>query len=70
MDAECFIVTYATYVARYVLYLVTYVANAIIIITIIILCTYVRMFTRMCFVRTYVAGRTETEVESTAKGVL
>jgi len=44
-----------------------YVANAIIII---ISCTYVRMFTRMCFVRTYVARRTETEVESTAKGAL
>ena len=41
---------YATYVARYVPYLAAYVANAIIII---ISRTYVRMFTRMCFVHTY-----------------
>jgi len=36
----------------------------------LLLLFYARMFTRMCFVRTYVAGRTETEVESTAKAVL
>ena len=40
---------YATYVARYVPYLAAYVANAIIIIS----HTYVRMFTHMCFVSTY-----------------
>ena len=44
---------------------VCYVADAIIII-IIILRTYVYLHL-LC---TYVAGRTETEVESTAKGVL
>jgi len=45
---------------------VCYVADAIIIIIIIILRTYVYPHL-LC---TYVAGRTEIEVESTAKGVL
>ena len=52
----CLIVTCATYVADAI----------IIIIIIIILHTYVYLHL-LC---TYVAGRTETEVESTAKGVL
>ena len=57
-----------TYVC-YVRTVPSYIANAIIII-IIILRTYVHMFTCMCFVRTYVAGRTETGVEFASKGVL
>ena len=47
---------------------VCYVANAIIIAIIIII--ILRMYVYPHVLCTYVAGRTETEVESTAKGVL